>query len=242
MATDSRTTVTATESSGNVVDGIEKTILSRRSFLAGVGLGGVVGAGAVGLGHSKASFQSDTKLERSAELPTQTQYFLPAVDSTERGLIIGVEFTFTEGSGELFVGLNEAEVRHDIQRALRESMQTATTLTGHSLDEITTHVTFETPGSEPMVLRGKSWEAGLTVALAAALRQQPLAGETLVTGVVDSEGTLLPVGGIGGKARAARAFGATELVVPDGQTVDVSVQNLRVTSAQTISDLVGRIL
>lgn len=242
MATNNRSDVTAPDSSGDVVNGVKQNVLSRRSFLTDVGLGGVVGAGVVGLGYPETNAQSRATLTSGSAFPTQTRYFLPAVDSTERGLVIGVEFAFSEGRGELFVDLTGAELRHDIQLALREAVQTSTTLTGHSLVEIRTDVTFETPGSELMALRGKSWEAELTAALVAALRQQPLGKETLITGIVDSEGTLLPVGGIEEKARSARRFGATELVIPAGQDTDVQIQNLRVTSSKTISDALHRIL
>ncbi|WP_416840213.1 S16 family serine protease [Haloferax sp. DFSO52] len=242
MSTDNRTDVTAPEASGDIVERIEQTVLSRRSFLTGLGVGGAVGAGLVGLARPEAGFQSKATLASGAALPMRTQYHLPAVDSSDGGIVVGVEFAFSEGSGELFVDLDGAEVSHDIQLALREAVQTATGLTGRSLSELSTHVTFETPGSRRMALRGKSWEGGLTVALVAALRQQPLTEETLITGIVDREGTLLPVGGIEGKARAARAFGATELVIPAGQDTDVHVEGLRVTPVETISEALDRIL
>ena len=242
MATDNRTDVTTPDASVDVVERIEQSILSRRSFLAGLGVGGAVGAGIVGFGRPETGFKSKATLASGAALPMRTRYHLPAVDSSDRGFVIGVEFAFSEGSGELFVDLDGVEVRHDIQLALREAVQTSTRLTGRSLSALSTHVTFETPRSERIALRGKSWEAGLTVALTAALRQRPLDEETLITGIVDSEGALLPVGGIEGKARAARRFGATELVIPDGQHTDVQVQGLRVTPVETISEALGRIL
>ncbi|MDS0243188.1 hypothetical protein NDO74_17920 [Haloferax sp. S2CR25-2] len=234
--------MTAPESSGDIVDRLEQRILSRRAFLAGVGLGGVGGAGAViGLTRSNAGTQSLATLAGGVTLPAGTRYYLPAVDSSDTGLVVAVDFEFTEGNGELFVNLNGVEVRHDLQLALREAMETATRLTGSSLANTATHVTFETPNSDILALRGKSWEAGLTVALAAGLRQQPLTRETLITGIVDAEGALLPVGGIKEKARAAQMFGANKLLVPPADAVDVDVQGLRVIGVQSVADAVDRI-
>lgn len=244
MSSDNRTdgTVTPPESSEDVIDRIERGVLSRRAFLAGLGLGSVGGAGAaVGLMQTDAGFQSLATLAGGATPPAGTRYYLPAVDASDSGLVVPVDFEFTDGNGELFVNLNGIEIRHDLQLALREAMQTATRLTDGSLADTATHVSFEPPKSGIFVFRGKSWEAGFTVALVASLRQQSLSSDTLITGIVDDEGMLLPVGGIEEKAHTIRAFGATELLVPDTDAIDVPVQDLRVTGVQSISDALNRI-
>lgn len=231
------------ESESDVIGRIEETVLSRRGFLAGLGIGGIGGAGAaLGLAHSGEGFQSLATLAGGAALPAPVRYYLPAVDASDGGLIVPIEFEFSKGNGELFVDLAGVEVRHDLQLALREARETATRLTGGSLAETATRVTFEPPNSDVLALRGKSWEAGLTVALVASLRQQPLPRETLITGIVDDEGALLPVGGIEAKARAARAFGARELLVPEGDTSDVAVQGIRIVGAESITDALDRLL
>mgnify|MGYP002761734843 CR=1 FL=1 len=132
---------------------------------------------------------------------------------------------FTDGEGELFVNLNGIEIRHDLQLALREARETATRLTGGSLTNTATHVTFEPPASG-----------------VASFRQESLSQETLITGIVDDEGTLLPVGGIETKARAARAVGARELIVPAGEPTDVAVQGFRIVESPSITDALDRIL
>ncbi|WP_255198983.1 S16 family serine protease [Halorarius litoreus] len=175
-------------------------------------------------------------------LPAPTRYYLPAVDGSGDGLVVPFEAEFTDGDGGLFVNLNGIEVRHDLQLALREARETATRLTGESLANTATHVTFEPPASGVLALRGKSWEAGLTVALVASFRQESLSQETLITGIVDDEGTLLPVGGIEEKARATQAFGATELLVPETETADVDVRGIRIIEVRSISDALDRIL
>lgn len=227
----------------DVVGRVEETILSRRALLAGLGLGGVGGAGAVlGLTRAGKGFQSLATLAGGATLPAPTRYYLPAVDGSNDGLVVPFEVKYTDGKGELFVNLNGIEVRHDLQLALREASETATRLTDGSLAKTATHVTFEPPSSGVLALRGKSWEAGLTVALVASLRQQSLTRETLITGIVDNEGALLPVGGIETKARASRAVGARELIVPGDEPTEVAVQGLRVVRAHSISEALDRIV
>lgn len=234
---------TQADSDGEVLDRVEAYLLARRSFLAGLGLGGLGGVGAaLGLERSDGGLQSVATLASGAAVPARTRYYLPAVDAAAGGLVVPVEFTFSRGSGELFVNLNGIEVRHDLQLALREARETAAGLTGRSLETVATRVTFEPPDSGVTALRGKSWEAGLTVALVASLRPQPLSRETLITGVVDEGGTLLPVGGIETKARVARAFGATELIVPESESTKVSVQGIQIDRVRSISSAVDRIL
>ncbi|ELZ68892.1 hypothetical protein C457_10791 [Haloferax prahovense DSM 18310] len=155
--------------------------------------------------------------------------------------MIPVTFEFTDGKGELFVNLDGIEVRHDLQLALREAIATAARLTDSSFGETATHVTFDPPTSGVLALRGKSWEAGLTVALVASLRRQSLTQETLITGVVDDEGALLPVGEIETKARAARAVGAQALIIPAGEPTEVTVQGLRTIRVRSISEALDRI-
>ncbi|WP_435119965.1 S16 family serine protease [Halolamina sp. C58] len=242
MPDDSTAAEIPSESESDIIGRVEETVLSRRGFLAGLGIGGVGGAGAVfGLARSGEGFQSLATLAGGAALPARVRYYLPAVDGSDDGLVVPVEFEFSEGNGELFVDLAGVEVRHDLQLALREAMETATRLTGGSLADTATRVTFEPPNADVLALRGKSWEAGLTVALVAGLRQRTLPRETLITGIVDDEGTLLPVGGIEGKARAARAFGARELLVPEGDPSDVAVQGICVVEAASITDALDRL-
>lgn len=242
MPDDSTTAGIPSESESDTIGRVEETVLSRRELLAGLGIGGVGGAGAVfGLARSGEGFQSLATLAGGAVLPASVRYYLPAVDASDGGLIVPIEFEFSEGNGELFVDLAGVEVRHDLQLALREARETATRLADGTLAETTTRVTFEPPNADILALRGKSWEAGLTVALVASLRQQSLPRETLITGIVDDEGTLLPVGGIEGKARAARTFGARELLVPEGDTSDVAIQGIRVIEVASITYALDRL-
>lgn len=240
---DSHATHRPSGSESDVIGQIEDELLSRRRFLAGIGVGSVGGAGVMlGLTRSGEEFQSLATLAGGATLPSRVQYYLPAVDASDEGVVLPVEFVFSKGDGELFVDLTDVEVRHDLQLALREATETATRLTGRSLAGTSIHVTFEPPDPGILTLRGKSWEAGLTVALIASLRRRPLPRETLITGTVDDGGSLLPVGGIEAKARAARAFGATELLVPDSSSDVRAIQGIRVVGVASIEEALERLL
>jgi len=229
MASDSTTEVDETHSSTQVdtslVEALERKIINRRQFLKGVGICGAT-AGGVGIGAARlsdgVSFQSLATLTGGEIVPPQTTYYLPAVDGSEQELLITVNIEFTDAREGIFVNLDGMEVRHDLQVALREAVTTARDLTGRRSTNPGILVSFTALGDGILALRGKSWEAGLTVVLAAALSGVTPSQETLITGVVADDGRLLPVGSIESKARAARAFGAHQLLVPDGQEQLVS--------------------
>ncbi|MEA5386798.1 S16 family serine protease [Haloarculaceae archaeon H-GB11] len=229
MAPDSATDVDEKRSSrpedSSLVEELERKIVNRREFLKGVGVGGAT-AGGVGIGTARlserVSFQSLATLAGGEVVPSKTTYYLPAVDGSERGLILTVDIEFTDAREGIFVNLAGMEVRHDLQVALREAVTTARELRGRRPSKSGILVSFTATGDGILALRGKSWEAGLTVVLAAALSEVTPGTETLVTGVVADDGKLLPVGSIESKARAARAFGARQLLVPDGQEQQVS--------------------
>lgn len=228
----------------DIVDRVEESLLDRREFIvgavvSGLGVGGALGAGA---------FAGGTRQERLATLassragagPTPTTYYLPAVGSDGEGLVIGVTMTLREGAGDVYVNLEDIEVRHDFQLALKEAAVTATSVTGTSLDDRDVLVSFDPPGDRQLALRGKSWEAGLTTTLVGLFTGRKPSETVLVTGVVGGEGELLPVGGIETKAKAARAFGAETLLVPPGEAV--SLLGFEVETVTDIDAVVHRVL
>ncbi|WP_137287713.1 S16 family serine protease [Halorussus salinisoli] len=223
MPTD-ETTEDTMGAADDMVDRIEKTVINRREFLVGAVVGGVSVGGAISI----QTFAEGTQLERRAMLASggtasaRTQYHLPAIGSEGEGLVIDFTVAFTEGEGDIYVNLDDVEVRHDLQLAIREATVTATTVTDAPLAGQDVFVSFNPPRDGRLALRGKSWEAGLTIALISALTGRKPSRQVLVTGGVGSDGALLPVGNIAAKAKAARTFGAETLLVPPEQTISLS--------------------
>ncbi|MFQ3319025.1 MAG: putative S18 family serine protease [Natronomonas sp.] len=223
------------------IDDFEQSLLDRREFLLGAGLGAVSVGGLVG-GHALAE---GPKTERLATLASSSvgtssvQYALPATDGNGNGIVVRFTVAVTPGAGDIYVGLDNVEVRHDIQLAIREATELAGDMSDSSLDGRDVLVSFTPPGDDRMALRGKSWEAGLTAGLISILSDQSLTTNTLVTGLVGTEGTLLPVGNIDAKARGAREFGADQLFVPPDQSI--SVPGIRVEGVENVSEIADRL-
>lgn len=226
-----------------VLDRVDRQVFDRRQFLKGLGAGSLL-VGGLGIGVSRipdeSSFQTLATLaggEGSA--PTASTYHLPAVDANGRGRIVTVTVETTDIETGLFVNLDGVEVRHDLQVALREAATVAQEYTSEPAEEGIL-VSFAPEGDGLLTLRGKSWEAGLTVVLAAAFSDAIPDRDTLVTGIVASDGTLLPVGDIESKAVAAREFGATTLLVPSER--EQQVPGIEIEGVESIDRVMRTIL
>lgn len=226
----------------DVVDKVEESLHNRREFILGAAIGGIGVGSALGVSGLTEGTQSERpeRLASGNAATPLTQYHLPAVGSTDEGLIIDVSVSITEGPGDVYVDLNDVEVRHDIQLALREATVMAMRVADVSPDERSVFVAFDPPGDARLALRGKSWEAGLTVALLGALTGRQPSRRDLVTGVVGPDGELLPVEGIEAKANAARMYGAETLLVPPEQTVSLS--GIEITAVEEFTEMARHVL
>lgn len=224
--------------STGLVDHIDDVVVSRRTVLAGVA------AATAGFFAGRATtagtgFERAATLAGAATVAPETTYHIPAVDGSGSGIVIDILVEIEPGDGALFVDLDAVELRHDVQRALNEAATAAARVAGQSFESHDVSITFDPPGDGPIELSGKSWEAGLAVVLLGALTDRDPSPSTLVTGVLDANGALLPVGGVEEKAVAARAFGADRLLVPPDHAV--SVDGIVVEAVQDVDAVARRV-
>lgn len=239
QTTDAKSATEETE----MIEEIEQSVLNRRSFLGGLVAGGTA-AGGVGYGVTQLLGEDDSQSlatlasGETGGSPSKT-YHLPAVLGVDDGVIITTDVSFTGDDG-LYVNLDGIEVRHDVQSGLREATVAAQEYTEAQPPADGLLVSFSAPDDSFLTLEGKSWEAGMTVALVAAISGREPDPDTLVTGIVRDDGKLLPVGGIEAKAEAAREFGASRLLVPAGQATQVP--GITVEEVRTIDAAVETVL
>lgn len=149
--------------------------------------------------------------------------FAPAVASTENGYV-GVISTVTvtiqsNGSGRVFVDtLPLTEV--DMQGSARLAVKVASALVKNDeycdVDPSNFDYFFVVRTSSP-VIGGPSAGGIMTVATISLLENWEMDDKTIMTGMINPDGSIGPIGGIPQKIDAAHSVGATHFLIPKGQ-------------------------
>lgn len=140
-----------------------------------------------------------------------------AVAETGEGLVgATASITITAakgGSGHVFLDTFPL-TQLDMQGSARLAARVATQLTGKALSE---HDLFFVIRSGSEQIGGPSAGAALTVGAIAALSDWEVRPDVLMTGTINADGTVGPVGGIPEKAAAAARTGMSRFLYPAGQ-------------------------
>lgn len=151
----------------------------------------------------------------------------PAVSRTSNGELVGVATTFSitvaPGSGHVYVEtwpLTEL----DMQASARLAAQIAGKVLGVDMSkyDVFIHVTSDAP-----TIGGPSAGGTITVGIIAALKGWKLRNDVMMTGMINPDGSIGPVGGILEKASAAHDAGMNVFLIPDGQRIQMVQQTER---------------
>ena len=135
------------------------------------------------------------------------------------GVTLKGYITLKHGNGDILVN-TEPKIGIDLQSSLRTAVHVAenVTLTHLTKTDIILKVTAE---EEVNVVDGPSAGAAITAAIIAAIKHEKLNQSVYVTGTINPDGSIGPVGGIPEKALAAAEKGAKLFLVPKGQNTVV---------------------
>ena len=154
---------------------------------------------------------------------------LPAIDSEGKGVIAKLFVAARTGSGRVLVDINNILFFVDTQNSIRVAERVAQNFSKINLSNVDLIYAIDTPAS---VIEGPSAGAGLTVATVAALENKTLNPGVLITGTINSDGTIGPVGGILAKAESAKKNGAKIFLVPGGQNSQINYKAVK--SCETV--------
>ena len=164
----------------------------------------------------------------SAENVREVSVNIAAVRSDGVGVISRLTVEIMPGAGRVLVDTHPL-VGFDFQHADRTAVKVASNLTGYALDDdgeglegadvlfLITTLTEESV--EIQAIDGPSAGAATTVATIAALNNKIVKRDVIITGTINEDGSIGPVGGIFQKALAASEAGAELFLVPNGQSV-----------------------
>jgi uncharacterized protein len=166
--------------------------------------------------------------------------YAPAVSQLGTGYT-GVISTITvsiqgNGSGRVFVDtlpLTDVDMQGSARLAVKVASGLVSTDTRPHLDPLNFDFFFVVRTSAPMI-GGPSAGAIMTVAVIALLENWTLDNNTVMTGMINPDGSIGPIGGIPYKIDAAHSIGATKFLIPKGQMTYTEM----VTEYQNISGII----
>ncbi|MCL7415809.1 MAG: hypothetical protein M8349_07100 [ANME-2 cluster archaeon] len=139
----------------------------------------------------------------------------------EMGVLLNATVIVTEGNGYVFVD-TQPYTQVDMQGSARMATLVASDVTG--IDPSKHDFYFIIEVTSP-IIAGPSAGAALTVAAIADIKEWPLKEGVVITGMINPDGSIGPVGAIPYKLDAAAMHGASLFIVPEGQTNVVVTQS-----------------
>jgi uncharacterized protein len=152
---------------------------------------------------------------------------IAAVRSDGPGVICSLTVMIEPGRGKIFTDTHPL-IGFDFQNSERTAVKVASELTGMALNEngglVDADIFFTVlPPAEGSVeiqaIDGPSAGAATTIATFAAIENRKVKENVIITGTIQEDGSIGPVGGIFEKAQAANDAGARLFLVPSGQSV-----------------------
>jgi len=145
--------------------------------------------------------------------------YIPAVDQYGNGVATKLKVEALSGKGKVLVDINQILFWIDTQQSIQIAKKVAQEITHKDLSNVDLMYTIEANVS---LVEGPSAGAAITIATIAALENKTINKSIMITGTINPDGTIGPVGGILAKAKAAKEVGATLFLVPKGQGTQIN--------------------
>ncbi len=172
--------------------------------------------------------------------PIVKNYYAAAVRNGGSGIIIPISVKVVEGTGIISTNIKNIDLLPGTQESVRTAVKVADQFTGISTKNKDITVSFENEGNEIISLDGPSAGAAVTTTIIAALLDKNIKSSIMMTGTIETTWVVGQVGGVLGKAVAAKDRGATKFLVPQNQ--GISVPGITVQEVTDIAQVVEIVL
>lgn len=191
---------------------------------------------------SKLEGDLQTKEKEIVSLtPTTKKYFVAAVKGDGGGAIIPLEVKILpKGTGLLSVNIKNVELKSGAQDSIRLAAAVASKLSSITLSDKDIDVSFVNQFGDIVSVDGPSAGGAITAAIYASLSVKSISSSTLMTGTIETDGSIGQVGGVDSKALAAKNQGASRFLVPKGQKVSVS--GIDVIEVNNIQEVLNQVI
>lgn len=134
------------------------------------------------------------------------------------GTILKITVDIRDGTGLVLANTAIPE-GVDFQNSARIAVQVAHNITGIDLSHKDVIFSITANNQNLQAVDGGSAGGAMTVLLTSAVLGKSINGQVLMTGTIQPDGTIGPIGGVLEKAQAAATYGAKTFLVPTGQGV-----------------------
>jgi uncharacterized protein len=142
---------------------------------------------------------------------------MPAVDQDGNGVTTSLDVQIVPGSGKTLTNVDKLIFWTDTQTSIRIAKSVAEEITNKRLDD---YDFIYTINANATIIEGPSAGAALTIATIAAIENRTINSSVMITGTVNPDGTIGPVGAVLEKAAAAKQIGAQLFLVPVHQSME----------------------
>jgi uncharacterized protein len=156
----------------------------------------------------------------NASQETFVKIYVPAVDNEGRGVATTLKVGIRQGSGKVLVDINNILFWLDTQQSIQTAKRVAEEVTKVDLSNF--DIIYSLENINASVVEGPSAGAALTIATIAAIEKKELNSKVMITGTINSDGSIGKVGGIIQKAKAAKEMGVKTFLVPSGQGTQIN--------------------
>ena len=141
---------------------------------------------------------------------------VPAVDNEGNGVVTDLKVDFIPGTGRILANIDRLFFVVDTQNSIRTAKDVAEQITSKDLSKYDIIYTVDVNAT---VIEGGSAGAALTIATIAAIQNKTINQSVIMTGTINSDGSIGPVGEVLAKAAASKERGATLFLTPLAQSV-----------------------
>lgn len=156
----------------------------------------------------------------------QTEYSVtmpvPAVDSKGRGVATSLVVEAKKGTGRTLANIDVLLFWVDTQQSIQTAKTVAEQITGIGANKV--DLIYGVDADNVSLIGGPSAGAALTIATIAVLEGKRLKSDVMITGTIEENNTIGPVGGVLEKARAAKSAGIKLFLVPIGESTETLTQ------------------
>lgn len=152
------------------------------------------------------------EVEKGVRIPIVADYRTP--EGGEEGVLLGATVVVLNGTGHVFVD-TRPYTQVDLQGSARLAAMVASEVLG--VDQSSYDFYYIIDVSSP-IIGGPSAGGALTVATIAAIENWTINPSVVMTGMINPDESIGPVGGIPFKLEAAAQENATFFLIPEGQT------------------------